>query len=74
MGYVTVLMPCAACKKTVNCNPVHVPSVKVDSVKVPLCMDCATEWNRLAVERGDEAMPIHPDAYGAADENEVNWG
>lgn len=74
MGYVSVIMPCAACGKVINCNPNHVPSIKDDNDKrVPICFDCATELNRIYVKAGKDAVPIHPDAYTAESEDKVNW-
>ncbi len=74
VSYVTVIMPCAACNITITCNPVRVPSIKNDAGnKVPLCFDCATYLNKLYAEAGKDTIPIHPDAYSAADENEVVW-
>lgn len=55
-----------------TCNPVKVPSILVNEKKEPLCRACADEWNRIhRTSQGLAPIPIHPDAYGACDENEL---
>lgn len=72
MSFVSVICVCAACKTLVECNPLTVPSVRVDGVKVPLCRDCAEVWNQMhRVSKGLPPIPIAPDAYTGCDENEL---
>jgi len=39
----------------------------------PLCRDCVERMNVEREARGDEAWPIHPDAYDAEPEEQVLW-
>lgn len=64
MSYMFVVAPCVFCGATITCNPTHVPSVKVDGKREPMCKACHTEANEVRVEKGLEPWPEpHPEAY-----------
>ena len=68
MGYLTMIAHCIACKTLIQFNPYKVPSLVVNGVKEPLCINCANRWNQLHPEN---ARPILSGAYEPADENEI---
>jgi hypothetical protein len=73
-GYVFVLTECAACRRTITCNPHRVPSLRREpsGPKLPICRSCFDKWNEIhRTSKGLEPMPIHPDAYEPIPETEL---
>jgi hypothetical protein len=68
MGYAIMIGQCCACQRVVEFNPHAVPSLRINGVKQPLCLNCANRWNELHPEN---ARPIREDAYKWIDENEL---
>lgn len=68
MGYAIMVGRCVACHTRIIFNPIRVPSLRVNGVREPLCEACANKWNQL---HPDKAHPIHPEAYEACDEAEL---
>jgi hypothetical protein len=69
MGFLFCLGHCIACEKTLCFNPDHVPSIRVDGSREPLCFNCFTRWNKIHREdKGLEPVQLHPNAYGPAEE------
>ena len=63
-GYVFVHGPCVACGILISYSPSHVPSIRVNGEREPLCRGCFAEWNRIhRTSKGLPALKIHPDAY-----------
>lgn len=75
MGFVAVICDCASCHRMIHCNPIHVPSIRINNEgpRRPICRDCADYMNGLLEAKGIERVPIHDEAYLAADEDEVTW-
>ena len=65
------ISPCFVFKNPFTFNPVRVPSFKVDGVKEPICSGCIEFINKQRQEQGVEPFEIHPDAYGACEEDEL---
>lgn len=71
MGFVLVFGHCCNCSQFMKFNPIHVPSVRVNGKREPVCKKCVEELNEKRKLVGAEPWPIHPEAYEAADENEL---
>lgn len=64
MGAMFVIGDCVACKSLITFNPDHVPSLRVNGVREPLCKACFDRWNELhRVSKGLPPEPLHPEAY-----------
>ena len=64
MGFVYVHGPCIGCRTLISYNPAHVPSIRVNGIREPLCAGCFDRWN--AIHRTGKGLPpltIHPEAY-----------
>ncbi len=72
-GYVYVMGACFSCKKLMSFHPNHVPSMRIEGTREPFCRDCIERANPERIKNGLDAITIHPKAYEAAPENEVNW-
>lgn len=59
MGYMFAIGDCAACGNRMGYNPNHVPSIRVNGVREPLCRFCAEKWGEIH----NQTVVIHPDAY-----------
>lgn len=68
MGYAVMFGECCACHKPIFFNPHRVPSLTINGVREPLCIDCAIRWNEL---HPDNAREIDREAYAPIDENEL---
>ena len=60
MAFMFVHGHCAACDARIAFNADHVPSLRLNGTREPLCRPCALRWNEL---HPDRSKPIHPDAY-----------
>ena len=64
MGYAFVLGSCVNCGAFLAFSPSHVPSIRVNGSKEPLCRGCFDKWNeRHRTSKGLSAVQIHPQAY-----------
>lgn len=71
-GFAIVLGYCVGCKSRISFNPVHVPSLRINGEKQPLCPACHAKWNEIhRTSKGLPAIPLHPDAYAACPESEL---
>jgi len=71
MGYMLVLSPCIGCGVGFCCNPNHVPSIRVNGNREPICKACYNRWNQIhRINEGLDPIPLHPDAYAPMDEND----
>jgi len=61
------LGPCWACGNLFAFNPELVPSIVVDEVRQPLCLDCVGRANALRREQGQPVIVPLPGAYGVAE-------
>ena len=71
MAYITVLGACYVCRVPFTFNPLHVPSVRVNGVREPICEPCMAHVNRERIARGQDPFDIHPDAYVGEPEQNV---
>lgn len=71
-GYAIMIAQCIGCGATITCNPHHVPSIRVNGSKEPLCKNCYERWNKIhRTSKGLKPIPLHPDAYGPIPEGEL---
>ena len=68
-GYVTLTAECGVCDKMFTCNPNYVPSLRAKGIV--FCRECVEQANVERVERGMDALPIHPQAYKPLPEHEL---
>lgn len=59
MGWMYVIGNCVSCKTVIGFNPDLVPSIRVNGVREPLCLDCVARWEKIHGQK----VNIHPDAY-----------
>lgn len=74
MGFVFCVGTCFGCKGPMTFNPNLVPSISINGVKEPICKTCVDKVNPVRIKNGLEPIVLHPDAYSAANESEINWG
>lgn len=65
MGYMVAMGECFACKRIFSFNADLVPSIAIEGVRQPICLDCV---NRANLKRQATGMPLIvplPGAYEA---------
>ena len=70
-GYVYVTSECFGCKRLMIYNPVHVPSIRINGTREPVCLDCVHKCNPARVKNGLPPIIPHKDAYEPAREDEL---
>lgn len=71
MGYAQAYGNCIGCKRLFAFNPVHVPSIRINGVLEPICLNCVNAANPKRKANGlPEIVPL-PDAYDACEEGEL---
>lgn len=65
-GYCIAVVPCINCGRSFGCNPVKVPSVRINGIREPLCELCVDAYNERRLAAGLEAFPVPADAYQPA--------
>ncbi len=64
MPFMFVVGQCVACGALITFNPHHVPSIRVNGSREPLCPACFARWNEIhRTSKGLEPLPLHPDAF-----------
>jgi len=59
-----VIGGCIACNAIITFNAEHVPSIRVNGVREPLCRACFAKWNEIhRISKGLAPEPLHPQAY-----------
>jgi hypothetical protein len=71
MGYYTMYGACLVCHRLFTFNPMRVPSIRVNGIRQPVCLDCMTRANDVRQAKGLDPLPILDGAYDAADESEM---
>jgi hypothetical protein len=72
MGVATLMTTCAGCGAPLICNPVRVPSIRVNGQREAICKACFDKWNVIhRTSKGLQPEPLHPDAYSACQESEL---
>jgi hypothetical protein len=71
MGYALVYGFCCICNQSMTFNPVHVPSVRIEDKREPVCKSCIEKANVVRKEKSLEPISLLPDAYDACDEAEL---
>lgn len=72
MAYATVFSPCLNCNRVFGYNPHKVPSILVNGVKEPVCLDCIEAENARREANDLELLPEpHPEAYQPIHESEL---
>jgi len=70
MGYMSCISPCYGCKNIFEYNPYHVPSIRINDVREPVCEACMHKINAYRIDHGLDPFYIYPDAYQPIDEDE----
>jgi hypothetical protein len=74
MAYVFAFSPCLRCGRTFGYNPYAVPSSRADNgEREPICRPCFDYLNRQRTAIGLPPIPLLPDAYEPADEDDELW-
>lgn len=71
MSYMFVVSPCFGCGKLFTYNPLWVPSIPIQGIKEPVCVACVTLVNPKRIANGLEPIVIHPEAYEACPEEDL---
>lgn len=70
-GYAFMIGDCIACHRPFTFNPVHVPSIRVNGKREPVCKGCVDLANVEREKLGNPPLTYHPDAYGICREEEL---
>jgi hypothetical protein len=55
---------CIVCKARISFNIDHVPALRVNGEREPLCRSCHEKWNKIhRTSKGLDPVPLHPEAY-----------
>jgi hypothetical protein len=73
MGFALMHSHCLGCGRVFSYNPRHVPSIRVEGVREPICEDCVDQANPQRIANGLKPIEVHPDAYNPIDERELPW-
>jgi hypothetical protein len=73
MSYVLTWSECFGCHRVFAYNPVHVPSIRHNGNREPICAKCVARANPERIKNGLEPIVIHPDAYEPIAEELVPW-
>ena len=73
MGYALMTSRCFGCNQIFSYNPVHVPSVRVNGERQPICRHCVEVCNPQRVKNGLEPIVPHAQAYEPIDERKLPW-
>jgi hypothetical protein len=71
MGYALCHSACIGCGRLFSYNPRHVPSLRVNGVREPVCLNCVERANPRRLANGLDPIVPHPDAYEPIDESEL---
>jgi hypothetical protein len=73
MGVALAMSPCFGCGRIFAYNPTHVPSIPINGVRQPICLDCVHRANPARIKNGLRPIIPHRDAYEPCDESELNF-
>lgn len=62
---------CFGCGRMFAFNPVYVPSIPINGVKQPICLDCVNIANPRRIKNGLAPIVPHPEAYEPIPEAEL---
>jgi hypothetical protein len=65
---IIVIGNCLVCKRMFGFNPHHVPSIRINGQREPVCRACIEQANPRRIRSGLAPVEIHPEAYEAAEE------
>jgi hypothetical protein len=68
MGY----GPCVGCGRVFGYNPIHVPSIRINGEREPICRECIEAANPVRIANGLEPCVIHPEAYSPCEASELD--
>ena len=64
MAFMFVVGSCVACQTLITFNPTHVPSLRVNGSREPLCPSCHARWNEIhRIAKGLAPVAAHPEAW-----------
>jgi len=64
-GYMFIYGACFGCGRLFTFNAERVPSIPINGVRQPICLDCVERVNPTRIANGLEPIVPHPDAYEA---------
>lgn len=70
-GWVFVHSACVGCGRPFAYNPHHVPSIRVNGEREPVCQMCVDLANPLRIKNGLDPIVPHPDAYEPLPESDL---
>jgi hypothetical protein len=70
-GYVFAMGTCWNCKQIFSFNPHHVPSLRVNDVREPICRKCIEAANVIRKANNLPPHDIMPDAYEPIPEGDL---
>lgn len=65
--FVIAVDACAACQRTFGFNPKRVPSIPIDGIRRPICLECMERANATRSQNNLKPHLILPNAYGPAE-------
>jgi hypothetical protein len=71
MGYAFCTGFCFGCKKIFTFNPMRVPSIPINGIREPVCLECITRANPARIKNGLEPIVPLPGAYESCEEEEL---
>jgi hypothetical protein len=66
-----VYSECFGCQKLFAYNPRHVPSIRINGERQPVCRDCVEQCNPARIKNGLPPIVLHPDAYEPCSEEDL---
>jgi hypothetical protein len=73
MSYALCTSFCFGCGQMFSFNPVWVPSIRIEGDRKPICVTCVARANPERIKNGLDPIVVHPDAYQACEEGELQW-
>ena len=71
MGACLCFAPCAGCGEIIVCNPITVPSIRINGLREPICQKCVDVANTLRIANGLEPIVPAADAYSSCEEEDL---
>ena len=71
-GFAYAMSECYGCKRMMTYNPTHVPSIRINGQREPICLQCVHQCNPARVKNGLAPIIPHRDAYEPCPEEELH--
>lgn len=71
--YCFVIGTCCGCRAVITFDPEHVPSLRVQGERQPLCRGCHARWNEIhRTSKGLAPIAAHPGAWPSDERSEIH--